>query len=193
MHNGLVRVDHEKMSKSVGNFFTLRDIFVHHDPMVLRFDFINHYYRAPLEFSLSALSSIKKSYQRLCRIFYTCEGRNRVLTKVNIQSDVVKKMLAYLLDDFNTPGMLGVLFESLDSLKEDEEALYETKLFVQQVLGLTLQKLPEKEVVLTPEIKELLREREKARTNKDWTRADEIRDQLLLIGVQVHDKKIGNK
>lgn len=193
MHNGLVRIDHEKMSKSLGNFFTLRDIFAHHDPMVLRFDFINHYYRAPLDFSLSALSSIKKSYQRLCRFFEACDDEDRILTEGNVQSDVVKKMLTYLLDDFNTPGMLGVLFESLDSLKEDEEALCEVKLFVQQVLGLTLQQLPDKEVTLTPEIKKLLCEREKARAHKDWVRADEIRDQLLLMGVQVHDKKIGNK
>ncbi len=190
MHNAFVRVNQEKMSKSLGNFFTLRDIFVHADPMAIRYYILAHHYRAPLDFTLSDLSATQKSYQRLARVFdeVVCE---KELSPQDIRdSSIVRMMLEFLCDDLNTPGMFGVLFDHLDELRKYPEKLCPVKLFLQQVLGLTLKPLPEKEVSMTPEIEKLQREREEARATKDWARADAIRDKLLALGVEVRDPKI---
>src|SRR5690606_24247019 len=66
LHNAFVRIDKEKMSKSLGNFFTLRDVFIEYDPMVVRFMILNHHYRSPLDFSFDDLAVSQKTYQRLC-------------------------------------------------------------------------------------------------------------------------------
>lgn len=186
MHNGLVRINQEKMSKSLGNFFTLREVFKQFDPMVIRYYYLTHQYRAPLEFSFDDIKAVEKSYQRLCRVFdaITCDDMTDEQIKA---SPTVQKMLTFLQDDLNTPGMLGVLFENLTTLGDDACAV---KLFVQRVLGLALQPLPEKEIEITPEIQALIDERVQARADKNWARADEIRDQLTALGVDVQDKKL---
>ena len=69
MHNGFVRINQEKMSKSLGNFFTLRDVFKQFDPMVVRFYILNHQYKAPLDFSFDDLQAMQKTYQQLCKFF----------------------------------------------------------------------------------------------------------------------------
>jgi cysteinyl-tRNA synthetase len=108
-------------------------------------------------------------------------------------SPFVSKMLRYVCDDLNTVGMFGFLFEHLPELKKDKLELCRVKLFLQQVLGLTLQPLLEKEVPITPQIQKLLDERETARAAKDWNRADSLRDQLQALGIEVQDKKMVQK
>ena len=190
LHNGFVMINHEKMSKSLGNFFTLRDIFKQFDPMVVRYYFITHQYKAPLDFSFQDMMVAQKSYQRLIRLLDSvqCDEEAPLYYDV-LKTDIAKRMMNFLLDDMNTPGMLGVLFESLDMLKDDKNILCEAKLILQKILGLTCRQLPEEETVLTPEIQQLIAEREDARAVKDWARADAIRDQLKELGYQVQDKK----
>ncbi len=191
LHNGFVLVDNEKMSKSLGNFVTLQDAFREHDPMVLRYYFINHHYRAPLDFSLVGLAAAQKSYHKLSCLLdrVSCDDCGS-LTAESLRSDTVKRMLAFMEDDINTPGMLGVLFESLDTLKGNLDSLCEVKLFLEQVLGLICKPLPEVEVLLTAEVQKLIEEREVARAARDWKRADEVRDRLRDLGYEVRDKKI---
>lgn len=189
MHNGFVRINEEKMSKSLGNFFTLRDIFKKYDPMVVRFYLLNHQYKAPLDFSFDDLDMIQKSYQRLCKIFASGECPQNLSSKEITQSTIVQKMLSFLTDDVNTPGMFGVLFESLSDLQKNPQELCLVKAFLQQILGLTLQPLPEKEQVLTPEMEQLIEKREDARKAKNWAQADALRDQLKELGYEVQDKK----
>lgn len=190
LHNGFVMINHEKMSKSLGNFFTLRDIFKNFDPMVVRYYFVTHQYKAPLDFSFQDMTVAQKSYQRLTRILNTVECDNtQPLHISNIKSDIAKRMVTFLLDDLNTPGMLGVLFESLDTLKTDTQTLCEIKMILQQLLGLSCKILPEAEVTITPEIKRLIKEREEARTSKNWARADALREELRNLGFEVQDKK----
>jgi cysteinyl-tRNA synthetase len=105
-------------------------------------------------------------------------------------SPTVSKMLIFLYDDINTVGMMGVLFDNLGKLKKDHDELCAVKGFLQQVLGLTLAPLPEKTVQMTPEIERLLQQRKQARAEKDWALADELRDELKALGIQVHDKKL---
>ncbi len=190
MHNAFVRVNQEKMSKSLGNFFTLRDIFKHADPMVIRYYILAHHYRAPLDFSLVDLAATQKSYQRLVRVFDEVSCDEKLSSAEIRESAIVQKMLEFLTDDLNTPGMFGVLFDHLDDLKKDPKKLCDVKLFLQQVLGLTLKPLPEKEVSMTPEIEKLMREREEARVAKNWKLADAIRDKLVALGVEVRDTKL---
>ena len=187
LHNGFVRINQEKMSKSLGNFFTLRDVFKQFDPMVVRFYLLNHQYKAPLDFSFEDLQVMQKTYQRLCKQFAVeCPEVSERLIK---ESSTVQKMLEFLEDDLNTPGMWGTLFESLSALQKDQKELCLVKAFIQKMLGLTLVPLPEKEIEITPEIEELIKEREAARVAKNWARADELREKLRTLGYEVKDKK----
>lgn len=191
LHNGFVMINHEKMSKSLGNFFTLRDIFKKFDPMVVRYYFVTHQYKAPLDFSFQDMIVAQKSYARLTRILDSVPCDDREPLRIDtIKSDIAKHMVEFLLDDLNTPGMLGVLYESLDSVKNDREILCEVKLLLQQVVGLSCKFLPEPEIVITPEIQDLIEKRELARASKDWGRADKIREQLRERGYEVQDKKL---
>ncbi len=199
MHNGFVRINQEKMSKSLGNFFTLRDIFKQFDPMVVRFYLLNHHYKAPLDFSFDDLQVAQKTYQRLCKALspiHTHSVRAELveactpLSNCDLkESPTVQKMLNFLIDDLNTPGMWGVVFESLPELQKNQKELCAIKLFIQKVLGLTLEPLPEKTVEITPEIEALIAEREQARASKDWKKADELREKLRSLGYEVHDKR----
>jgi len=188
MHNAFVRIDKEKMSKSLGNFFTIRDTIKEFDPMVLRFFILNHYYRAPLDFSHEDLTMLQKSYQKLCLFFsrFACKDADHKAIK---ESETVKKMLAFLCDDLNTPGMFGVVFENLAALGQNQEEACLVKALLQHVLGLHLVPLKEKEVIITPEIQQLIDARNQARIDKDWKKSDELRDALQKMGVDVHDKK----
>ena len=186
IHNAFVRINQEKMSKSVGNFFTLRDVFAQFDPMVVRFYYLQHHYRSPLDFSFDDLQAAEKAYRKLCRAFAgaMCAAD---LTDEHVQtSPLFKKLVQFVSDDLNTVGALGVIFESLSDMQEEQCAV---KLFIQNILGLSLQPLPEKAVEITPEIQALLDQREVARAQKDWATADALREQIADLGYRVQDKK----
>ncbi|HSW73579.1 MAG TPA: cysteine--tRNA ligase, partial [Candidatus Limnocylindria bacterium] len=189
MHNGFVTVKQEKMSKSLGNFFTLRQVFEHVPPMVVRYYILSHHYKAPLEFSLDDVQASGKSYKRLCKVFEGVPTPTQAWRVTDATSETVRAMLTFLQDDLNTSGMWGVVFERLATLADDAQDKAQVKAFITTVLGLDLQPIPEKEVAMTPEIEKLLRERDEARAARDWKRADTIRDQLVALGVAVQDKK----
>jgi len=182
MHNAFVQMNKEKMSKSLGNFFTLRDIFARFDPMVLRFYFLNHQYRTPLEFSFELLEQIEKTYRRLCKFFSKYDAKQAAQ-----RSDIEQKMIDFLCNDLNSVGMFGILFEHLHELT-DEQA-QSIKYLLQTVLGLTLEPLPEQEHVITEQAQALIEQRDQARATGDWKLADQLRDQLKELGVEVQDKK----
>lgn len=189
VHNAFVRINKEKMSKSLDNFFTLKDIFKDFDPMVLRFYFIKHYYRGPLDFSFEDLQVAEKTYKRLVN-FFSSSNLVQIDLKSIKKNPIILAMSGCLDDDFNTSGLFGVLFEHLDYLEKNIDAKAQVKYFLQQVMGLTLAAIAEKSVVITPEIQDLLDARLQARIDKNWKRSDEIRDQLRSLGVEVSDKKI---
>jgi cysteinyl-tRNA synthetase len=156
--------------------------------MVVRFYFIKHHYRGPLDFSMQDIEVAEKTYKRLINFFadVTPETCHQEMKK-NL---IVQAMSDCLSDDFNTSGLFGVLFESLDSLHNDVQAKSSVKGFLSVVIGLTLVPIAEKMIPITEEIQELLDARQQARTDKNWSRADELRDQLKRLGFQVQDKKI---
>jgi cysteinyl-tRNA synthetase len=207
MHNGMVNSNKEKMSKSLGNFFMLRQLYEHFDPMVIRYYFLTHHYRMPIEFSFEGLASAQKSYERLIRL---CSGGSENVNLNNYRSDlsdhvssialatdqalaksdIVTRMLDFLQDDLNTPGLLGVLFEHIAEIAQNAQELAAVKTILENILGLTLQPLPERTIHMTPEIELLIAERNKARHEKNWKRADELRDQLKAMGMEVQDAKL---
>lgn len=187
MHNGMVNSNKEKMSKSLGNFFVLRDLYKHFDPMVIRYYFLTHHYRMPIEFSFEGLQNAQKSYERLIRL---CSADCSGIDVKTYRSDVIDRMMDFLQDDLNTPGLFGIIFEYNAEIAQNSNELAAVKNILQHILGLTLQPLPEQKIVLTPEIETLINERNKARREKNWARADELRDQLKGLGVDTHDKKI---
>ena len=191
MHNAFVRINKEKMSKSLNNFFTLKDILKDFDPMVLRFYFMKHYYRGPLDFSIEDLQVSEKTYKRLVNFFSAVTLPEHQLIRDEVKNNtIVQAMSDCLADDFNTSGLFGVLFESLDTLQNDEQAKSVVKYFLIHVMGLTLEPIAEKVVAITPEIQMLLDARLQARLDKQWMLADELREQLKALGFEVQDKKL---
>lgn len=189
IHNAFVRINKEKMSKSLGNFFTLRDVFKQFDPMVIRYYYINHNYNIPLDFSFQDLEATKKSYQKLCKIFNHVNSENVNIEQI-VNSPILQKMLNFLCDDLNMAGMLGVIFENINTLENDDKQAVLVKSFLVQVMGLKLEHLPEVKVEITPEIENLINQREIARKEKNWKKSDEIRDKLKKLGIEVQDKVI---
>jgi len=190
LHNAFVNINKEKMSKSLGNIIPLKDLLATHDPMVVRFFYLQHHYRTPIDFSDQDLVAAATAYKKLVAhlgldVPVECGDCVKLIGK----HPLAEQLLAALCDDLNTPKFLGIIFENLSAYKADPVAAQVAKKLLVDVLGLTLQPLKEQEVALTPEIERLLQEREQARTEKNWAHADKIRDELLTKGYKVQDKK----
>lgn len=189
LHNAFVRIDKEKMSKSLGNVFGIAQALEQYDPMVLRYYLLSHHYRAPLDFSYEELASVQKGYEKIVRAFSDVTTR-KIYTLEELQEvPALHKMIAFLVDDFNTSGMLGVLFEHMKELAADKEAAPKVVYFLKEVLGFTLKPLAKETIIVTPEIQALIEERAAARAAKNWARADELRDKLQALGFDVRDTK----
>ena len=185
MHNAFVQINQEKMSKSLGNFFTLREIFKKFDPMVLRYYLATHNYLTPLEFNIAELESVQKSYQRLCLALEQIDPNN--IDEFTLKSSpLIQKLLIFACDDLNLSGLFGVIFETLSQLSTSEKT--NLKKFLQQIIGLKMIPLAENKTEITPEIAALIKQRDIARAAKDWATADAIREQLIKLGVTIHDK-----
>lgn len=207
LHNGMITVDHEKMSKSKGNFFTVRDISKEYDLEVLRLFLLSSHYRSPINFSKEVMDQNKHALERL---YNTKTRLQEALEKAELGrdqafDDQVESLKAAFIenmeDDMNTAGSLGQVFDLSklinqginDGVKKDslEKAgkVYED---LSQVLGL-LHKREEGEDSLDEEILGLIKEREEARKNKDFARADELRDLLKEKGIAIKDSREGTQ
>ena len=207
IHNGMITVDHEKMSKSKGNFFTVRDISKEYDLEVLRLFLLSSHYRSPINFSKEVMDQNKHALERL---YNTKTRLQEALEKAEpgrdeaFESQVESLKAAFIEnmeDDMNTAGSLGQVFDLSklinqginDGVKKDslEKAgkVYED---LSQVLGL-LHKREEGEDSLDEEILGLIKEREEARKNKDFARADELRDLLKEKGIAIKDSREGTQ
>lgn len=199
MHNAFVRVKQEKMSKSLGNFVTLRQAFERCEPEVLRYYYLIHHYRSPLDFSWDDIASARKSYQRLITLCGSpVDNSSHEVVQLDglidslapIEREFMHRMLAYLYDDLNVQGMFGFIFEHADTIRAYPMVQKMVKILLQSILGLSLQPLVEQTVAITPEIQKLIDERIEARKERNWKRSDELRAQLEAHGVVVHDGKV---
>ncbi len=191
VHNGMVQVNHEKMSKSLGNIIVLSELLKQIDPLLVRFYLLNHHYRSPLDFSYEYLKNIQKSYQKLQKALAQTDKTGVTLAELmECSSSVVTQMAHYLYDDLNSAGMFGYLFETIDEWAGDHKSCSFIRAFLYHVCGLPMDPVVAPEVHITPEIAQLIADRDEARANKQWARADELRIKLASLGYVVRDKKV---
>ena len=209
MHNGFLNIDNRKMSKSLGNFRTVRQIGEQYDLQVLRFFMLNAHYRSPLNFSADLMEAAKNSLERILEAAGKLSDRKDNGAAENITEEelallkeaegFVTKFEAAMDDDFNTADALAAIFELVkfantnvdeNSSREFAGGLYEELFKLSDVLGLKIEK---KEEILDKEIEDLIQERQAARKAKDFKRADESRDELLKKGIILKDTREGVK
>ena len=192
MHNAFVQVDKEKMSKSLGNFFTVRDILKKYDPEVVRFFILRAHYRSPLNHSDANLDDAKNALARL----YTAlkdDTKTEGTTKVDWDEAHARRFKAAMDDDFGTPEAVAVLFELANRVNSGEKRLAGQLKALGGVLGL-LQRDPAGFFQARPSgvsedwIEAKIAEREAARKRKDYAAADRIRKELLDKGIALEDK-----
>ena len=207
MHNAFLNIDNKKMSKSMGNFFTVREISEEYDLQVLRFFMLNAHYRNPINFSRELMESAKNS---LDRIITSVDNLKHLIANAK-QGDMTEEEKELLDktkefydkfdnamdDDFNTADAISAVFElvkyvnsnsSSDNTTAYLTALKEKITTLTDVLGLIVDK---KEEMLDSEIDELIAKRQQARKDKNFALADQIRDELLSKGIILEDRREG--
>jgi cysteine--tRNA ligase len=208
MHNGYINVDNEKMSKSLGNFFTVRDVLKEFDGDTLRFFMLSAHYRSPINYSKDMLNQAKSSLERI----KNCKNNlNFILTKIDKtdMSEQEKENVAYLQecktnfidkmnDDLNTADAITAIFD-LVKFANTNVSIDSSKVFVQQtldmlneltgVLNIAMDKADED--VDVAKIEELIEQRNIAKKSKDFAKADEIRDELKQMGIEIKDTRQG--
>lgn len=207
MHNAFLNIDNRKMSKSLGNFFTVREIGEKYDLQVLRFFMLNAHYRSPLNFSAELMEASKNSLERIItcveqlkHLLETAQKAGMTETEKALEVEVleyVKKYENSMEDDFNTADAIAAIFELVKfaNTKANENStsafvqyLFDTIVHLSDVLGLIVNKEAE---ILDEEIEKLIEERQTARKEKNFKRADEIRDELAAMGIILKDTREG--
>lgn len=208
MHNGFINVDNQKMSKSLNNFFTVRDIAKEYDLEAVRLFMLSAHYRSPINFSRDQIEAANASLNRLYTArnslrFQIENGEDRSLNQdeeafVDRLKTYEKRFDDAMDDDMNTADALGAIFELVKDAnvtiqpgasKKAAEAALNSLEAICDVLGL----LSKKEDELPEEIAVLVKERAEARKNKDWARSDELRNQIVSAGYILEDTKQGQK
>ncbi len=221
MHNGFLNIDNKKMSKSTGNFFTVRDISQSYDLQVLRFFMLSAHYRSPINFNRELMEASKNSLDRiqtaaanLEHLLETagkteCEmvsglstGNSQALSKeeeelLKESAKLQEKFEAAMEDDFNTADAVSAIFElvklsNTNGTKESSPAFLKELLDrITLLCGVLGIKALKKEELLDEEIEQLIKERQEARKQKDFKRSDEIRNLLLEKGILLEDTREG--
>ena len=209
MHNGFLKIDGEKMSKSLGNFFTIRDIGKKYPLQVIRFFMLSAHYRSPLNFSDTLVEAAKNSLDRVLTAMSRLEdamagAQNREANEEEKEllvkmADYVAKFENAMDDDLNTADAISVIFEMVklsnssitsDNAKTVINEVYETIGKLCDILGIITKVEAE---ILDDDIEALIEERQAARKEKNFARADEIRDMLAAQGIILEDTREGVK
>lgn len=209
MHNAFLNIDNKKMSKSAGNFFTVRDISEKYDLQVLRFFMLSAHYRSPLNFSADLMEAAKNGYERIVtgvsNLDYLAQnagrsGADESEKALLVQAEeFIARFDEAMDDDFNTADAISVIFELVkfanthadeNSSGEFAGKLAEEIILLSDICGLIVRKQAQ---ILDEEIENLIEERKQARKAKDFARADEIRSELLKKGIVLEDTREGVK
>ncbi len=211
MHNGYINIDNRKMSKSLGNFFTVRDVAAEFDYEVIRFFMLSAHYRSPINFSKTLMESAKASLERI----YNClsdmkfaaensESRPEYTDKERAYADTISALKAKYIeamdDDLNTADAISVIFEIVSEANKQitggegfsKEVINFTIDTIQE-LGGVLGLLSKKDEAIDDEVNSILEERAAARAAKDWAKSDELRDKLRDMGIIVKDTPQGQQ
>ncbi len=207
MHNAFLNIDNKKMSKSLGNFFTVRDISKEYDLQVLRFFMLSAHYRNPINFSHDLMESAKNGLERIVTAVANLKHLSENAKEGSMAADEAEKIASLkemydkfeqaMDDDFNTADAISAVFEivkfansnsSAENTKEYIDTLIKKITTLTDVLGLKVEK---KEEILDEDIEKLIAERQQARKDRNFARADEIRDELLAKGIVLEDTREG--
>ena len=211
MHNGYININNQKMSKSLGNFFTVRDILKTYDGEVVRFFMLSAHYRNPINFADTLMEQAKSGLERI----YTCidnleflleNGEERELNDAEKEYgeklDALKqKFLDAMDDDLNTADAIAVVFDIVyasntalsNENKNAKEVIVKTLDLIHEIGGVLGLFHKTKEKSLDAEIEELIEKRNKARQEKNWAEADAIRDKLKAMNIELKDTPMGVK
>ena len=208
MHNGYIRIDNEKMSKSLGNGILVRELREQYKKEAIRYFMLSTHYRNPLNFNAETMEQAEKSIERISNAVTNIKHRLETVEKDSSRqadqeltarlSKIVAMYHEKMQDDFNTPDAITAMFEWVNEVNQllklpvtheaDLHALLDTFREINQVLRL----VPEQgEELLDEEIEKLIAERTEARKLKNWSRSDEIRDQLAAQGILLEDTAQG--
>jgi len=198
MHVGFVNINDEKMSKSLNNFFTIRDVLKKYDGETLRYFLISSHYRSPLNFSDENLASAKSALTRLYTAIRGLSASTKAMDQVSIHFDYEKRFNEALDDDFNTPIALSILFEiakHANTEREDDKdkagALSELLKKLGNhigIMGYDAEDYLKMGIEFSDaKIDEKICQRESARAAKDFVMSDQIRDELLALGIVLED------
>ncbi len=208
IHVGFVQIHRQKMSKSLGNFFTVRDVLKQYPAEVIRYFLVSSHYRSPIHYSQENLQAAQAALQRLYTSLDGLVHKAPQTFKVErYTGDYLERFQTAMDDDFNTPEALAVLFElareinRLRHTQVKQAQLHAERLqYLASILGI-LQQDPEQFLKLgqqqdgqdTERVKRLMTARHEARASKNWQEADKIRDELLTLGVILEDTESGTK
>lgn len=192
MHSGMVMINEEKMSKSLNNFFTIRDVLETYDAETIRFFLLSGQYRSPLNYSQENLDKARAALNRL----YTTLRDTQAVEPDSTEDEYTAKFKEYMDDDFNTPGAISVLFDLAKQInKESGETAQKLAGRLKQlasVLGI-LEQDPNKFLTTgakdddVEQIEALIKQRNEARKQKNWALADEARDKLKQMHIELED------
>ncbi|OGI11052.1 MAG: cysteine--tRNA ligase [Candidatus Margulisbacteria bacterium GWF2_35_9] len=183
VHNGFVRINDEKMSKSLDNFFTIREVLKQVDPMALRLFFLMTHYRMPINYSDTDIIETSKALSRI----------SHSLTLNDLKDDAVdvetyrQEFVSAMDDDFNTARALAVVFDLVKQLNKTLNINYQ--ILLKELLSVLGIKIEQKEESIPKEIIALAEKRQQARIDKNWAKSDEYRDQISAAGFAVKDSK----
>ena len=209
LHNAFLNIDNKKMSKSLGNFFTVREIADSYDLQVLRFFMLSAHYRSQLNFSRELMEASGNAYERILNAVDNMKDFQKKATAEELSAQekekleevrgYIKKFEEAMEDDFNTADAIAAIFELVKfantNLQEDSsrpfiDEVLNTVVKLCDILGLKVEK---EEETLDAEVEKLIAQRQEARKAKDFAKADAIRDQLLEMGIELKDTREGVK
>lgn len=218
LHNGLITIDKEKMSKSLGNILKIEDILKNYEPEVLRLFLLSSHYRSPIDYSIEKIEEIKTQYYKIREFYSIVESLSKSSSEINDESlsvinNLFDEFINYMDDDFNIPGAIGSIFKLINKFNSKEikgnfKELFDKLNKMLNILGIKISfkkidnlkndllnlikeysfyDLADENLSETELIEKIIKQRRKLRENKEYDKADEIRERLNNLGYEIRD------